>query len=79
MDIQRVVTMVTVISHTHSPFLVEVRVGEYLCGNTSAVDGWVRVQGPDKDLELRLDSFLLLFILTDEGQGTTPLTWRSQP
>ena len=38
------------------------------------MDGRVGVQRPDKDLDLRVDSFLLLGRRADNGEGTDTLT-----
>jgi hypothetical protein len=38
------------------------------------VDGGVGVEGTDENLDLRLDTLLLLGVLADEGEGTDTLT-----
>jgi hypothetical protein len=56
------------------PLLVEGGVVHDGGGDAGTVDGRVRVLGPDENLDLRLDTLLLLGVLADEGEGTDTLT-----
>src|SRR5690242_5679223 len=61
------------------PLLVEGRVVQNLRGNAGAVNGRVGVQGSDKDLDLGVDTLLLLGRLTDDGEGTDTLAVKTLP
>lgn len=56
------------------PLLVQGRVIQDLGGNAGTVDGRVGVQRADEDLDLRVDSLLLVGVLGDNGEGTDALT-----
>lgn len=56
------------------PLLVESRAVEDLGGDAGTVDGRVGVQRSDDDLELRVDTLLLVGIGADKGEGTNTLT-----
>lgn len=56
------------------PLLVQLGVGHDSRSHTGTVDGRVGVEGTDQDLDLRLDTLLLLDGLADEGEGTDTLT-----
>ena len=56
------------------PLLVESRAVEDLGGDAGTVNGRVGVQRSDDDLELRVDTLLLVGIGADEGEGTNTLT-----
>lgn len=56
------------------PLLVQLRVAEDLGGNTGTVDGRVGVQRTDEDLQLRVDTLLLLSVGSGDGEGTDTLT-----
>jgi hypothetical protein len=56
------------------PLLVESRAVEDLGGDASTVDGGVGVQRSDENLELRVDTLLLIGIGADDGEGTNTLT-----
>lgn len=55
------------------PLLVESRVVHDGGGDTGTVDGRVRVEGTNEDLDLGLDALLLLGVLADEGESTNAL------
>ena len=55
------------------PLLVEGGVVQDLRGNAGTVNGRVGVQWADKDLDLRVDAFLLLSRLANDGEGTDTL------
>lgn len=56
------------------PLLVESGAVEDLGGDASTVDGGVGVQRSDEDLELRVDTLLLVGVGADDGEGTNTLT-----
>jgi len=56
------------------PLLVQGGVVHDGRGDASTVDGWVRVEGTNEDLDLRLDALLLLGVLADEREGTDTLS-----
>lgn len=56
------------------PLLVESGAVEDLGGDAGTVDGGVRVQRSDEDLELRVDTLLLVGVGADNGEGTNTLT-----
>lgn len=56
------------------PLLVQLGVAEDLGGNAGAVDGGVGVQRADEDLQLRVDTLLLLSVGGGDGEGTDTLT-----
>lgn len=56
------------------PLLVQLGVVHDGGGDAGTVDGGVRVEGADQNLDLRLDALLLLGVLTDERESTNTLT-----
>lgn len=56
------------------PLLVQLGVAEDLGGNAGAVDGGVGVQRADEDLQLRVDTLLLLGVSSGDGEGTDTLS-----
>jgi hypothetical protein len=56
------------------PLLVQRRVVKDLGGNAGTVDWRVRVKRADKNLDLRVDTLLLICGLADDGEGTNTLT-----
>ncbi|OAQ97853.1 hypothetical protein LLEC1_00024 [Akanthomyces lecanii] len=56
------------------PLLAQLGVGENGRGDAGAVDGRVRVDGANDDLELGVDALLLGGVLADNGKGTNTLT-----
>ena len=57
-----------------SPLLIEFRVVEYTSSDSGTIDRWVRVHGPDEDLNLRHDTICLLFVLTYDSHASYSLT-----
>lgn len=55
------------------PLLVERSVVQDLRGNTGTVNWGVRVQWANKDLDLRVNTLLLIRGLADDGEGTNTL------
>lgn len=55
------------------PLLVKSRVIHNGGGDTGAVDGRVGVEGTNEDLDLRIDTLLLLGVLANEGESTDTL------
>lgn len=55
------------------PLLVEGRVVHDGGGDTGTVDGRVGVEGTDENLDLRIDTLLLLGVLANEREGTNTL------
>ena len=65
------------VSHTLNlaqPLLVEFRVVQNGGSNTGTVDGRVGVKRADQDLDLRVDTLLLVGIGANDGEGTNTLT-----
>jgi len=65
------------VSHTldlTQPLLVESWVVEDGAGDTSSVNRWVRVERSDEDLDLRVDSLLLICVCADDGECTDTFT-----
>lgn len=56
------------------PLLVQRGIVHDCRGDAGTVDGWVGVERTDQDLDLRLDTLLLLTRLADKGEGTDTLT-----
>ena len=56
------------------PLLVEFRVVQNGGSNTGTVDGRVGVKRADQDLDLRVDTLLLVGIGANDGEGTNTLT-----
>lgn len=56
------------------PLLVQLGVAEDLGGNAGTVDGRVGVQRADEDLQLRVDTLLLLGVGGGDGEGTDTLS-----
>lgn len=56
------------------PLFVQLGVAEDLGGNAGAVDGGVGVQRADEDLQLRVDTLLLLGVSSSDGEGTDTLS-----
>lgn len=56
------------------PLLVQLGVAEDLGGNAGAVDGRVGVQRADEDLQLGVDTLLLLSVGGGDGEGTDTLS-----
>lgn len=56
------------------PLLIELWVVQDLSRDASTVDGGVRVEGADQDLDLRVHTLLLLGRLADNGESTSTLT-----
>lgn len=56
------------------PLVVQCRVAHDGRGHTGTVDRGVRVEGTDKDLELRVHTLLLLGGIAHKGEGTDTLT-----
>lgn len=54
--------------HFSKPLLVELRIIEDRRGNAGAMDGRIGVQGADEDLDLRINTLLLLSRLADDGE-----------
>lgn len=64
------------VSHTLNltqPLLVELGVVQDGRSNTGTVDGRVGVKRTDQDLDLRVDTLLLVGVGTDNGEGTDTL------
>jgi len=61
------------------PLLVQFGVVHDGGGNAGTVDGRVRVEGADQDLDLGLDALLLLGVLADERESTNTLTVETLP
>lgn len=65
------------VSHTldlTQPLLVELGIVENGGGDTGTVNGRVGVERADQDLDLRVDTLLLIGVGTDDGEGTNTLT-----
>lgn len=56
------------------PLLVQLGVAQDLGGNAGTVDGGVGVQRTDEDLELGVDTLLLLSVGGGDGEGTDTLS-----
>ena len=56
------------------PLLVQSGIVHDSGSDTSSVDGRVGVEGTDENLDLRLNTLLLLGVLADEGEGTNTLS-----
>lgn len=57
----------------HWPLLIEFRVVHHSDGETSSADRWVRVHGPDQDLQLWHDTRRFFLVLTDHGKRSHSL------
>lgn len=61
------------LAHVLQPLSSQSGIVQYFRGNASTVNGWVRVEGANDDLDLRHDLGRLVLISTGQGEGTHTL------